>query len=117
MELKASLSRIKIVDFEGVPSYTEDGLPASRRQSGASAVGDVTSAAAKAAPRCERFDVQRAHCTLREDEEALRSAIEGGCVAGVDTFNAWMHELLTTNTANTNGATAAASPAKQMTLP
>lgn len=80
------------------------------------------SAAAAATPRCERFDVQRARCTLREDEDALRSAIEDG--TGCDAFNAWMHELLIssagrhelTGSPGGNGATAVASQTA-MTLP
>lgn len=91
--MKANASRIRIIDFEGVPSYTRDGLlAASRRQSGASRVSDVSAASC-----FERFDVRRARCAQRDDEDALRGAIESGCVAGVETFNSWMHELLTSS--------------------
>jgi hypothetical protein len=37
--------------------------------------------------------VQRASCSIAEDEERMLAVIEG-CGAGFDAFNSWMHNLL-----------------------
>jgi hypothetical protein len=74
--MKASSSRIEILEFGNVPPYTEEGERSSQ------------------APHLlQRFDVRRAKCSAAMDEERMLAVIEG-CGAGFDSFNQWMHGML-----------------------
>jgi hypothetical protein len=114
------VTRIEMIDFVGTLPYTSEGPPVqhskcvqfkmsarlSRSTDGmtsqkppmlAAVAVDPDGAAPcereRDAARLSRFDVRDARCAVCVDEDTLRSAIES-CGAGVDAFNAWMHDML-----------------------
>lgn len=112
-EMTAAATRIEMIDFGGMPPYASEGQTAQhselvhvtpsrssrlfdrgtrRRMPSTTAAADSDGGAAPTA-RLSRFDVREARCAVHADEDALRSAIES-CGAGVDAFNAWMHDML-----------------------
>jgi hypothetical protein len=121
-EMTAAATRIEMIDFGGMPPYASEGQTAQhselvhvtpsrssrlfdrgtrRRMPSTTAAADSDGGAAPTA-RLSRFDVREARCAVHADEDALRSAIES-CGAGVDAFNAWMHDMLVACAANSAG--------------
>lgn len=79
--------------------------------------GSITAAAAAAAEKQPRpFDVRRASCSAGSDKSVLIAVIETAG-AGVGSFNAWMHKLLTDLCKADAGGSASSRPAWPDTAP